>query len=178
MVVNMLAAAGLVGVAQWLRQRSGVLGRLPALAAGAAVVVALSAASAWAAAPFYSIHRNIVGAAQAPAVTVFPEEAYDFGVREAVGAITAVAAPGATIVSDAPMIVEHYVSRSSRRDLQLRTLSQDGLHGGGELWVVVQESHIYFENAGIVAQLRQSLRPWREYRLGGTVVLEVYRIRR
>jgi hypothetical protein len=44
--------------------------------------------------------------------------------------------------------------------------------------VVVQESHIYFENAGIVAQLRQSLRPWREYRLGGTVVLEVYRIRR
>jgi 4-amino-4-deoxy-L-arabinose transferase-like glycosyltransferase len=177
-VVNMLAAAGLAGVGGWLRQRLGEAGRVSIGAAGACALVAISAASAWASAPFYSIHRNLLGAAQAPAVTVFPEEAYDYGVREAVHAIASVAAPGAAIVSDAPMVVEHYLSQLSRRDLSVRTLSQDGLHGRGEAWVLVQESHIYFENAGIVAQLRQSQRPWREYRLGGTVVLEIYAIRR
>jgi 4-amino-4-deoxy-L-arabinose transferase-like glycosyltransferase len=177
-VVNMLAAAGLAGLGGRLRARSGAAGRFPIAAAGACAVVAVSAVSAWAAAPFYSIHRNVVGAAQAPAVTIFPEEAYDYGVREAVRAIAAAAAPGAAIVSDAPLVVEHYLSQLARPDLSVQTLSLDGLHGRAEAWVLVQESHIYFENAGIVAQLRQSRRPWREYRLDGTVVLEVYVVRR
>ena len=34
------------------------------------------------------------------------------------------------------------------------------------------------ENAALVAQLRQGLRPWREYRLGGTPVLQVFRLDR
>jgi hypothetical protein len=128
------------------------------------------------AAPFFSAYQNAIGASLAPPVTTFPEEAYDYGVREAVRALAAVAAPGAAVVSDAPMVVEYYLGRTERRDLEVRSLSQDGLALRGEQWVLVQDGRIYFENASLVAQVTQAETPWREYRVRGTPVLQVFRI--
>jgi len=126
--------------------------------------------------PYFSISQNRIGAGQAPPVTVYPEEAYDYGVREAVAAITVAAGEGAAIVSDATMVVEHYVSQAGRADLELRSLSQHGVRQRGEQWILVQDSHVYFENATLIDQLRRSQTPWRQYRLGGTPVLQVFKV--
>ena len=179
LVIDMLGAVGLVMAAKWLADRSwpypvraAACGAFLAITVGAILLAPLRVA------PFYSIYQNAIGAAFAPPATVFPEEAYDYGVREAVRAIAEVAKPGAAIVSDASMSVQHYVERSGRTDLASRPLSGEGLSPRGEQWVLVQDGHLTFENESTVAQLRQSLPRWREYRMGGTLVLEVFHVSR
>jgi hypothetical protein len=179
LTLDLLAAVGTVLAVQWL---SGRAWPLAARTTASALVVAATLATVLAAqvgvAPFYSTYQNAIGAAVTRPLTVFPEEAYDYGVREAVGAIVAAAGEGATVASEAPGVVEYYVRRSGRSDLELRSLARDGLPMHGEQWVIVQESHIYFENADLVAHLRQVARPWREFRLRGTPVVEVFRLMR
>jgi hypothetical protein len=138
--------------------------------------VGVLAVEQWRAAPVYSIYQNAIGERLARPAETFPEEAYDFGVREAVAAIAAEARPGAAIVSDVPMAVEYYLRRAGRGDLEARSLSGQGLRMSGEQWVLVQDSHTYFENAPVVVQLRQDGSPLQEYRLGGTPVLQVFRV--
>ena len=50
----------------------------------------------------------------AAAGEVFPEETYDYGVREAVAAIVETAEPLAVVVSDAPAVVAHYLKAMMR----------------------------------------------------------------
>jgi hypothetical protein len=81
------------------------------------------------------------------------------------------------ILSDADAVVSHYLSRAGRSDLEARSLSQYGLNGRRrERWVLVQDAHRYFENAGVIEQLRGRSRPWREYSMRGTPVLQVFRL--
>jgi hypothetical protein len=175
-VIDLLAAVGLVALARWLWAREWPRHLRIAACAAAFLALVLPLLSAQlGAAPFYSAFQNAIGAARGAPVTTFPEEAYDYGVREAVFEIAGAAAPGAAIVSDAPMVVAHYVGRTGREDLETRSLSQEGLRAAGEQWVIVQDGHLTFENASQVRQLRQGL-PWREYRLNGTVVLRVFRV--
>jgi hypothetical protein len=179
LAVDILASVGLVAAGAWVWGRPWPRGaRLAACVAGLALVAVPIAAAPLRAAPFYSVYENAIGARFAPPAVAFPEEAYDFGVREAVRAIAGVAQPDAVIVSDASMVVEHYLARSGRTDLRARRLSQQGLSARGEQWVLVQDSHRSFENRSIVSQLRRSAAPWREYRLAGTTVLEVLRLAR
>jgi len=177
LVLEMLSAAGLVALAQWFWRRGWPdTIRVPvATAAVGAFAIALMLAPVQVA-PYFSIYQNRIGTGQAAPVTVYPEEAYDYGVREAVGAITAAAGPGAAIVSDAPLVVDHYVAQTPRVDLEVRSLSQHGLRPRGEHWILVQDSHLYFENAMLIDQLRRSQVPWREYRLGGTSVLQLFKV--
>lgn len=176
-VLDVLAAAGVATAFDWIwRQDWTRRTRLGLCVAAGVTLAALLLTVQVRAVPFFSAHQNLFGAALAPPVTTFPEEAYDYGVREAVREIAAAAGPGAAIVSDAPMVVEQYLARANRPDLEARSLSQDGLPMRGEQWVLVQDSHIYFENESLVAQLRQRETPWREYRIRGTVVLQVFRI--
>src|SRR5262249_34968832 len=107
----------------------------------------------------------------------FPEETYDYGIREAVAGIAAVAAPSAVIVSDAPAVVEHYVQERARPDIRVRWLSADGLdRRAGESWAVVQDEHLTFENQALVAQLRARGTPWREIRVDDRVAAQIYRL--
>jgi len=81
-----------------------------------------------------------------PAGSVFPEETYDYGVREAVAAIAAAARPSAVIVSDADSVVTHYVRSNGRTDIAVRVLSAQGIPAGApETWVIVQDEHLTFE---------------------------------
>lgn len=175
-VVEMLSAVGLVVVAQWLWRRghSNAI-RVPVVMAAVAVAGLLVMAPL-SVAPYYSIYQNHIGADQGAPTTVYPEEAYDVGVREAVDAIVAAAAPGAAIVSDASLVVQHYLAQTPRHDLEVRSLSEHGLRFRGEQWILVQDSHVYFENATLIDQLRRAHVPWREYRLGGTPVLQVFKV--
>jgi hypothetical protein len=177
LVLDVLAAVGLVAGVAWIQRRAwSAAVRHGVSAAAVAAVLGLLLAAQLRAAPFYSIYQNSAGAAAAPPVTTFPEEAYDYGIREAVAGICAAAAPGAAVVSDAPMAVAYYVARSGRADLEVSSLSGRGLAHAGEQWVIVQDGHRYFENAAIMDQLRRTARPWREYRLAGTPVLQVFRL--
>ena len=177
-VIDMLAAVAVVAVFRWIRERSGLPASLgmAACAAVAALLVLSVVEAPLTASPQFSSYQNAVGARLTPAVTVFPEEAYDYGVREAVAAILREAQPDAVIVSDADMVVAYYLQRSARRDIVARSFSRDGLQNPGEQWVLVQDSRRSFENASLAAQLRATRQPWREYRLRGTTVLQVFKI--
>jgi hypothetical protein len=130
------------------------------------------------AAPFYSLFRNAVGERVAAAGDTFPEETYDYGVREAVSAIVETAEPSAFIVSDAPGVVAHYLKTSARTDLQVRSLSGQGISYSGPSWVIVQDEHATFENYDVVQQLRRTSAPWREYYAGDALAAQVFHISR
>ena len=180
-VLDVIAAIGLVSGVRWvLRKRwLSLPGRV--LAAAAAVIVfgvGISTAAP-AAAPFYSQFQNGIGVAVDPTGAAFPEESYDYGVREAVAAIAAAAARPGVIVSDVPTVVSHYLERIDRPDLKSRSLSSGAMPpDGDELWFVVQDEHTTFENELLVAQLRARERPWLEIRSADRLALQVYRIER
>jgi hypothetical protein len=110
---------------------------------------------------------------------MFPEERYDYGVREAVGAILEVASAGAVLVSDVPGVVAFYADRGGRRDLRVRALSSDGIPAGApDVFVIVQDEHLTFENRTIVAALRRTMRPWRLVYATHACSAEVFRISR
>jgi hypothetical protein len=99
-------------------------------------------------------------------------------VREAVSAIAGSAAPAAVIVSDAPDVVAHYLKLSRRQDLRAASLSASGLPSREpEVWVIVQDEHLTFENQLLVQQLRGTT-PWREIDAGHARAAQVYRLER
>jgi 4-amino-4-deoxy-L-arabinose transferase-like glycosyltransferase len=178
-VIDILAAVGVVAVLRSLRECAWLPAPMRPVAATtlAAAVVGLALQAPVRAAPHFSVYRNAMGA-RAPATSVYPEEAYDFGVREAVAEVSNVAGAGAAIVSDADMVVEHYLQQTDRRDLVSRSLSRQGLEAGGEQWVLVQDNHLSFENASLVAQLPAHMVQWRRYSLEGATALEVFKVTR
>ena len=179
-LVDVLAAVGLVSTIEWLSERRcvGVVNALGARVAAAALYAAVILAPLLAASsirPFYSLQQNVIGARLAPPAAVFPEEAYDYGVREAVAEIARDAGPDAAVITDAPGVVTHYVMRDHRPDLRVMNLSQAGVTHRGEQWVLVQDEHRSFENTASVDSLRT--RPvWREYRVGGAVSVQLYHL--
>ncbi|HEV3062000.1 MAG TPA: glycosyltransferase family 39 protein [Vicinamibacterales bacterium] len=178
--IDFVAAIGFVAGIGWLL-RKGWLPRETRVAVSAMAVVVAIVALAVAqesAAPFYSLFRNAVGERVAAAGGTFPEETYDYGVREAVSAIVGTAEPSAFIVSDAPGVVAHYLKTSGRTDLQVRSLSGQGISYSGPSWVIVQDEHATFENYDVVQQLRRTSAPWREYYAGDALAAQVYHISR
>ena len=177
--VDLTAAVGIVSGLAWLSRKqwlSIATRRVTATAAVVVVAVALLRAQ-HDAAPYYPLFRNAIGARLDGRHTAFPEETYDYGVREAVAEIAAVAAPAAVIVSDAPAVVAHYLSAQTRRDLQVRALSGHGIDPRvPESWVIVQDEHITFENASLVSQLRAAARPWREIAIDDRLAAQIFRI--
>src|SRR5439155_5650562 len=102
--------------------------RAPIVAACALALIAPSAAQIAAVGPYYGLAQNVVGASLAPRGSLFPDdEMYDAGVGEAVAAIAAVAAPGASICSDATAVVSEYLARNGRHDATSCSIAHDGL---------------------------------------------------
>ena len=83
--VDLVAAVGLVAGVGWLLRKGWLtLATRRTVAAMAIVVFAVGLASAQqTAAPFYSLFQNGVGARVDPRGSAFPEQTYDYGVREA-----------------------------------------------------------------------------------------------
>jgi 4-amino-4-deoxy-L-arabinose transferase-like glycosyltransferase len=177
LLVDILAAVGVTFAVRWLwRQRWPQPSRLAVCVAVYGALFAALLAGNRRIAPFYSTHQNAIGAMLAAPVSAYPEEAYDYGVREAVNAIAEVARPDAVLLSDATRDVAYYVAGSQRPGLRVASLAQEGLSPVGERWVLVQDDHVYFENAAIIGQLRRAHVPWRQFRIGRSVVLQVFRL--
>jgi hypothetical protein len=179
-VIDVMAAVGFVSGAAWLLRKRWLPQqvRIVTACAATAVLVVGTVTAPVSAAPFFSTFQNAVGERLAPPAVTFPEETYDFGVREAVWAIAGAAAPGAVIVSDVPAVVAHYLRLSTRLDLRAGSLSAGGIPSREpEVWVIVQDEHITFENQLIVWQLRGTA-PWREIAAGNARAAQVFRIER
>jgi len=177
--LDLLAAVGLAAGIAWLLRKEWLspVTRVTVATVATAVTIAGLVTAPQSAAPYYSLFQNGIGARQgAPAVT-FPEEAYDFGVREAVAAIVKSAEPSAFIVTDAAAVAAHYLDLSGRSDLRVRSLSADGIpYGPREVWVIAQDEHTTFENQLVVQQLRQHMAPWREFHAADARAAQVFRI--
>ena len=176
-IVDLMAAVGIVAAVNWLlkRVRSELRTVVLPIAYGTLAVSLL--AGEVQAAPFFSMHRTTLSRWLDPDGRRFPEGGYDVGVREAVAQIMQSAAPGAAIVSDVPQVVKFYAARGPRTDLQVRSLSATGLSNNTtEQWVLVQQSHIYFETAEPIALLRLRHTPVAEFRVDDVTVLQLFRL--
>src|SRR5262249_43711216 len=166
--VDLIAAVGLVAGLEWLL-RKGWLSAVTRVSVATAAILVFGAGLALAqqtAMPYYSLFQNAIGARVNVGPPAFPEETYDYGGREAVAAIAAVAARGASVDSDVPSVVAHYLREQARPDLCVRSLSADGLDlHARESWAIVQDEHITFENEAIVVQLRRRQAPWAAIRV-------------
>jgi len=175
-IVAALGAVRLFNAATEIRQ--------PAVrrAAMALLVCALAVIPAWSqvtSSPFQSMHQNALGRAWSAGVAQFPnDELYDIGMREAVAWIAQRAAPGASVASDAPGVVAHYLRRYHRPDIEARSLSMAGVaRPPTEAWVLAQDSHACFESAAMVEQLRSGLVPVFVARVRGQSAVETFRLR-
>jgi hypothetical protein len=75
-------------------------------------------------------------------------------------------------------VVAHYVKGSTRPDLRVGSLSAGGIPSHEpEVWVIVQDEHITFENQELVWQLRGTA-PWRAIVAGSVRAAQVFRIER
>ena len=178
--VDLIAALGLVTGIEWLL-RKGWLSPLTRTAAAGATVAIFGAGIVLAqqtAAPYYSLFQNAVGEhVNVRPTAAFPEETYDYGVREAVGSIVAAAAPSAAILSDADAVVAHYLHERRRPDIAAESLSARGVDARArDTWVIVQDEHATFENQQVVAQLRARQAPWREVRIDGRVAAQIFHV--
>jgi hypothetical protein len=179
--IDILAAIGIVAGTRWLLRKSWLLPITRVTVAAAAVTVCVSGPflAEHVAGPFHSLFRNAIGEALRPAGETFPEETYDYGVREAVAAIADAAQPGAAIVSDAPGVVAYYLARTGRTDLRVRSLSSEGLPASGTIaFVIVQREHLTFENRDLVSEITRTLAPWQEFYAGEALALQVFRVHR
>jgi hypothetical protein len=177
-VIDVIAAVGVVAGTAWLLRKSWLATPVRVAVSVAAVVIGIvgTAAAEQSAAPFHSLFRNAIGE-QVNTAGTFPEETYDYGVREAVAAIASASEPSAVIVSDAAGVVARYVEDSGRTDLMSRSFSANGIpYDGRPVWVIVQNEHLTFENADVVAELRRRLCPWREVYAHDVLAVQVFRV--
>jgi 4-amino-4-deoxy-L-arabinose transferase-like glycosyltransferase len=178
-VVDLVAAIGFVAGIGWLLRKSWLSRVTRVTVSLLTLVVSIVALGTGlqTAHPFYSLFRNAVGERIAAAGETFPEEAYDYGVREAVAAIAGTREPSTVVVSDAPAVVAYYLKAAGRTDLQVRSLSGQGIpYGHRPSWVIVQDDHATFESHDVVEQLRRQSVPWREFRAGDALTAQLFRI--
>lgn len=177
--LDLLAAVGLVVGIGWLLRKGWLspVTRVTVATLALAISIAGLVMAPQSAAPYYSLFQNGIGARRAAPAVTFPEETYDFGVREAVGDIVNAAEPSAVIVTDAPAVAAHYLDGSGRSDLRVRSLSADGIpYGPHEVWVIAQDEHVTFENELVIEHLRQHQTPWREFHAADARAAQVFRI--
>jgi hypothetical protein len=177
--VDIIAAIGVAAGIEWLLRKSWLSPITRVTVAAAALTVCLTGPflAQQAAAPFPSLFRNAIGERIAPAGTMFPEETYDYGVREAVEAIVRVAEPEAAIVSDAPAVVAYYVERSGRTDLRVQSLSADRLpENQRSTFVIVQAEHLTFENRDLVSYLQHTMTPVQQFYAGDVRAAQVFHL--
>jgi hypothetical protein len=169
LVILNLAAA--IGMAALLRRIAAPV------VAGATVVMMLLINVVWIA-PDYSLAQNLIGALIARPGALFPDDEFlDAGVREATGIIARSAAAGAVVCSETPNVVREYLERFGRGDVGSCGLSSDGIPmQASDVWAIVQDGHVYFENASTIDSMRRRLQPAATVAVRGVTAAAVYHV--
>lgn len=175
--VDLIAAIGIVWLLRQMWQTPHSAPRAWAGALAAVVFVVSPSAATLSAAPHYGLYQNRIGAAVSRQGLLFPhDELYDAGVREAVAFVAARADRGATVLSETPAVVRTYLDRLARPDVESGALSHGPLPGPrAEVWLLVQDGRIYFENAALVDNLRRRNSPVMEIRVLEHRAVQVFR---
>jgi dolichyl-phosphate-mannose-protein mannosyltransferase/glycosyl transferase family 22 (putative mannosyltransferase) len=135
------------------RQSSAAASSAPALSAAvssvavAAFFIIAPAITMIRAMPNPGLYVNALGGGRAG--YFFPhDEFYDLGARESIRFIAETAPPGARMASEIPGVVEYYLERYKRPDIQSEIISQPSftLSEGRPDFVLLQPGRLYFEN--------------------------------
>ena len=176
--LDLIAAIGLVAGAGWLlrKQWLSTVTRVSVVALALVVFGAGLVVAQQAAAPFYSMFQNGIGERVDPRQAAFPEQTYDYGVREAAAEIAAAAPNGSRVVTDANAVAAAYL-RDARPDVTVHSLSAEGVQASPtDTFVIVQDEHVSFENLLTVRQLTATHTPWTTIAIADRVAAQVFRI--
>jgi hypothetical protein len=176
-VVDLIAAIGTVWVLRWIWQTPGSMRRASAGTLAAAIFAAGPTSATLEAAPHYGLYQNAIGVIVSREGLLFPhDELYDAGVREAVAYVAARAGRGAIVLSEAPAVVETYLDRLARGDVESGALSHGRVPGPGtEVWILVQDGRVYFENTAAIDTLRRRGPPESEIRILDHRAVQIFR---
>lgn len=183
-LIYMTAAVGIITMWRWLAkglQRSSLDINLVNKLAGAAVAVAFiilpTALPLLLGMPYPSLYMNTIGSNRSG--YFFPhDEFYDLGARESIKYIAENAPPNATIASEIPGVVQYYLERYKRTDIQSKIMSQPEFSLKQERldYVLLQRGRIYFENVENFRLIEKSypVVQWSNY--NGVTATRVYKI--
>jgi Dolichyl-phosphate-mannose-protein mannosyltransferase len=151
-LVYMTAAIGVLVVWRWLRlatERFTLRPQATRLAVAALVIVFFitPAFSMLRSLPFPNLYLNALGGRR-PGYFFPHDEFYDLGARENVRYIADNAPPGARLATEIPGVVEYYLQRYRRPDIQIEIMSQPSfsLNERAPDYVLLQPGRVYFEN--------------------------------
>jgi len=176
--VYMLAAVGVVALAQW------ALSRLPqtkqwsasVFAAAILIFVLVPAWIAYGHAPHYALYTNALAANKAG--FYFPhDEFYDDGLREAIKYVCDKAPNGAVIAHETPGVVRHYLESYGRTDLVSHPISApdfDPAKTPGTVYVIAQRGRTYFENTDELTTVRANFQKVNEITVDGLSAVEIF----
>ena len=183
-VLYMTAAVGTVRIFDALRSAATRLNlnhRTSTWAAAVPVIVAFilfPIAISIANMPYPSLYVNAFGSGRSG--YFFPhEEFYDLGARESVEYVARHAAPGARLATEIPGVVEYYLEKFNRTDIQSEIISHPEftLSEKRPDFVILQKGRYYFENRENFRLIESSFTPVQSSRFNEAVAATVYETR-
>ncbi|HKR01582.1 MAG TPA: glycosyltransferase family 39 protein [Pyrinomonadaceae bacterium] len=178
--VYMIAAVGIVWLVRMVAARFKSSASEGALKITGAIALALFVAwpawTAYANRPHYAAYTNALGGGRAG--YFFPhDEFYDDGLREAIEFVCKAAPQGATIVHETPGVINYYLEKFGRTDLQSRVLSDPQFNladAPAPAYVILQRGRTYFENREKMKEIRERFRKVYEGVVQDVSAVEVY----
>jgi len=183
-LVYMTAAIGILVMWRWLAARAQQLTPSPYAANLAAVALAIvflvaPAVSMLGSLPFPNLYLNTLGGQRVG--YFFPhDEFYDLGARESIRYIADNAPPGARLATEIPGVVEYYLQRYRRPDIQVEIMSQPGftLSERAPDYVLLQPGRVYFENRENYEFIERTFPIVQSSDYGGATAARVYKTSR
>ena len=127
--------------------------------------------------PYPNLYLNALGGNRAG--YFFPhDEFYDLGARESVRYIADSAPVGARLATEIPGVVEYYLQRYQRPDIQVEIMSQPSfnLNDRAPDYVLLQPGRIYFENRDDYEFIERTFPVVQSSDYDGATAARVYRV--
>jgi Dolichyl-phosphate-mannose-protein mannosyltransferase len=179
----MTAAVGTVVLWRLLSSSLGRLAirreaaRMVAAAAIIVLFVAAPAATMVGSLPYPNLYLNKLGGDRTG--FFFPhDEFYDIGARESIRYVADVAPVGARLASEIPGVVEYYLERYNRKDIQIEIMSKPdfNLLLSAPDYALLQTGRIYFENHDNFRFIEKNYPLVQSSTFRGAAATEVYEI--
>jgi hypothetical protein len=181
-LVYMTAAIGILVMWGWLSRRLRRMTLAPhatrlAAAALAVLFIVLPTISMLRSLPYPNLYLNAFGAGRVG--YFFPhDEFYDLGARESIRYIADTAPPGARLATEIPGVVEYYLQRYNRLDIEVEIMSQPSfsLNGDAPDFVLLQPGRVYVENRDNYQFIERTFPVVQSSDYGGATAARVYRV--
>ncbi|HKP13395.1 MAG TPA: hypothetical protein VJZ91_14845, partial [Blastocatellia bacterium] len=181
-LVYMTAAVGIVVMWGWLSRcvrRFTLSPRATTLAAAALAIlfIGMPAATMLRGLPYPNLYLNVLGGNRVG--YFFPhDEFYDLGARESIRYIADNAPQGARLASEIPGVVEYYLQRYHRPDIEVEIMSQPSfsLNDRAPDYVLLQPGRVYVENRDNYEFIERNFPVVQSSDYDGATAARVYRV--